>query len=184
MAATVLGNVIDFFQVIGIYDVVLPFLLTFVIVYAILDKTMIFGKEPGTQDLPRKSINALVAFVSGFLVIASAQLVEVLTTISARMVVVMLLITLFLMMAGMFFKGEEDFKKHLSEKWNSLFIGVILVGVVFVFLASIKTVRGTTWLDELVLWLSQFMTSTAVASVLLIAFIIGVVYYVQKGGTT
>lgn len=183
MAATVLGNVIEFFQVIGIYDVVLPFLLTFVIVYAILDKTMIFGKEPGTE-LPRKSINALVGFVSGFLVIASAQLVEVLTTISARMVVVMLLIVLFLMMAGMFFKGEGEFKTFLETKWNSLFVGVILVGVLFVFMASIKTARGTTWLDELLLWLSQFMTSTAVASVLLILFIIGVVYYVQSGGKT
>src|SRR3989338_6054647 len=155
MAQTVLGRVIIFFQQIGIYDVVLPFLLTFAIVFAILEKSMVFGKEPGTQ-LPRKNLDAVVAFTVAFLVLASAQLVETITTVSARMVVLMLLVVAFLMLAGMFFKGEAEFKDHLlKEKWNLFFIVIMFVGVVFVFLASIKTRAGTTWLDQLLNYLSQ-----------------------------
>ncbi|MBI4147821.1 hypothetical protein HY490_00865 [Candidatus Woesearchaeota archaeon] len=181
MAQTVLGNVIVFFQQIGIYDVVLPFLLTFAIVFAILDKTRIFGDEPGQQGQPRKNINAIIAFATGFLVLASAELVEAITTISARMVVVFLLLVAFLMLAGMFFKGETELKKYfLDEKWNALFVGASGVGVLFVFLASIKTRQGTTFLDELINYVSQFWTSTAVASIIMMIFIIGVVYFIQK----
>ena len=59
MAETVLGGVIGFFQRIGIYDVVLPFLLTFTIVFAILEKTRVFGVEKiEGADYPRKNLNS------------------------------------------------------------------------------------------------------------------------------
>lgn len=179
MAQTVLGRVIIFFQQIGIYDVVLPFLLTFAIVFAILEKSMVFGKEPGTSN-PRKNLNAVVAFAVAFLVLASAQLVETITTVSARMVVLMLLVVAFLMLSGMFFKDEQNFKDFLSQKWNVFFVIAAFVGVVFVFLASIKTRAGTTWLDELIGYISQFWTSTAVASIMLILFIILAVWFIQS----
>ncbi|MBI4017300.1 MAG: hypothetical protein HY363_06435 [Candidatus Aenigmarchaeota archaeon] len=179
MAQTVLGNVILFFQQIGIYDVVLPFLLVFAIVFAILEKSMVFGKEPGTNN-PRKNLNAIVAFAVAFLVLASAQLVETITTVSSRMVVLMLLVVAFLMLAGMFFKDEEQFKKHLAENWNLFFMIIMFLGVVFVFIASIKTKAGTTWLDELINYVSQFWTSTAVASIMLIIFIIAAVWFIQS----
>lgn len=179
MAQTVLGNVIVFFQQIGIYDVVLPFLLTFAIVFAILEKSMVFGKEPGTSN-PRKNLNAVVAFAVAFLVLASAQLVETITTVSARMVVLMLLVVAFLMLSGMFFKDEQNFKDFLSQKWNVFFVIAAFVGVVFVFLASIKTKAGISWLDELIGYVSQFWTSTAVASIMLILFIIGAVWFIQS----
>ncbi len=181
MAQTVLGNVITFFQTIGIYDVVLPFLLTFSIVFAILDKTRIFGEEPTQKGMPRKQINAIIAFSVAFLVLASAQLVEAITTVSARMVVLMLLVVSFLMLAGMFFKDETEFKGFLKDKWNVFFVAAAFVGVLFVFMASIKTAAGVTWLDVMLNYISQFWTSTAVASIILILFIILVVWFVQKG---
>ena len=45
MTETAFGSVIVFFQDLGMYDVVLPFLLVFAIVYAILEKTKVFGTE-------------------------------------------------------------------------------------------------------------------------------------------
>ena len=38
-------GVLGFFAKIGVYDVLLPFLLVFTIVYAILDKSMILGTD-------------------------------------------------------------------------------------------------------------------------------------------
>ena len=42
---SVLGGVIDVFERIGVYDVVLPFILVFTIVFAILEKTRVLGVE-------------------------------------------------------------------------------------------------------------------------------------------
>ena len=43
---------LEFFEDIGIYDVILPFLLIFTIVFAILEKTKVFGTEEieGTKN--------------------------------------------------------------------------------------------------------------------------------------
>ena len=43
--ASTFREVLLFFEQIGIYDVVLPFLLVFTIVFAILEKTKLFGTE-------------------------------------------------------------------------------------------------------------------------------------------
>ena len=63
---------IVFLEKLGVYDVVLPFLLVFTIIFAILEKTRILGVEKvGGQDLTKKNLNSIVAFVVAFLVIAS-----------------------------------------------------------------------------------------------------------------
>ena len=43
---------IEFFDKIGVYDVILPFLLVFTIVFAILEKTKVFG----TDDIEGKKL--------------------------------------------------------------------------------------------------------------------------------
>ena len=44
MVSTFRG-VLEFFQDLGVYDVILPFLLIFTIVFAILEKARVFGTE-------------------------------------------------------------------------------------------------------------------------------------------
>ena len=64
---TVFGGVIEFFNRLGVYDIVLPFLLIFSIVFAILEKTKILGtEEVEGKKYTKKSINAIVAFVVSF----------------------------------------------------------------------------------------------------------------------
>ena len=77
---SVFRGVIEFFGKIGIYDVILPFLLVFTIVFAILEKTAIFGREKpkeGTEEITRKNLNAMAAFVMAFFVVAASNIVEV-----------------------------------------------------------------------------------------------------------
>ena len=62
--ASTLRGVLGFFVDIGIYDVVLPFLLVFTIVFAIFDKTKVLGTEViDGHKYPKKNLNAIVAFV-------------------------------------------------------------------------------------------------------------------------
>ncbi|MBW3001946.1 hypothetical protein KY338_02160 [Candidatus Woesearchaeota archaeon] len=172
--ASVLGNVIGFLQKIGIYDVVLPFLLTFTIVFAILEKTKILGSEEiEGKKYTKKNLNAMVAFVIGFLVIASGKLVEAITTVSANIIILLLLSVFFLMLVGTFFKKDEDVA--LEGFWRYVFMIVMFVGIVAIFLSAIKTDAGISWLQVILNWISMFWTSAAVASIILI---IGIIVFV------
>ena len=76
MATTVLGEAIDLLQDFGFFDVVLPFLLVFTIVFGILEKTKIFGTEKFKgNDIPKKNLNAMVAFSIAFFVVAAKEIV-------------------------------------------------------------------------------------------------------------
>ena len=71
--ATTLGSAMEFFQDFGLFDIVLPFLLIFAVVFAILEKTMILGSEDGK---PKRNINSIVSFVIALLVVATNKIVQ------------------------------------------------------------------------------------------------------------
>jgi len=125
---TILGNVILFFDKIGIYDVVLPFILVFAIVYAILEKSRILGMvKQGDKEYTNKNVNSLVAFVISFFVIASAQLVEIIAQVSSQVVILLLLSVFFLLLIGSFMATEKEMA--LEGPLQTFFIGVMLVGI-------------------------------------------------------
>lgn len=178
---TVLGNVIGFFERIGIYDVVLPFLLVFTIVFSILEKSRILGTEKieGKEgEFPRKNLNAMAAFVIAFMVIASGKLVETITRISANVVVLVLLGIFYLLLIGTFWSPKEKEPwAALAGGWQKTFMIIMFIGIAVVFLDAIRLESGTSWLEILFGYLSQFWTSTAVASIILILFIIAFVMF-------
>ena len=123
---------------IGIYDVVLPFLLVFTIVYAIFEKTKIFGTEKfDGKDQTRKSLNAMIAFVIAFLVIASSTLVATISAFASRMVLLLIISVSFLMLVGSFTNPDEMKKGvFLKGKERTIFLWVIGFGLLLVFLSS------------------------------------------------
>lgn len=186
---TVLGNVILFFQRIGIYDVVLPFLLTFTITFAIFEKSKILGTETVEDKVyTKKNLNAMAAFVIAFLVIASGKLVETITRVSANVVILLLLGVFYLLLVGTFWAPKEKDKEPwaaLTGKWNTTFMIIMFIGIIIIFLDAIRTESGVSWLDKLFSYLGQFWTSTAVASIILIIFFIVFIWAMvrePKGG--
>ena len=102
-------GVIDFLVKLGIYDVILPFLLVFSVVFAILDKTKVFGTETvDGQEYSKKNINAMIAFVVAFLVIVSKQLVATINKALANVVILLLMIVMFMVLIGVFFKKDDE----------------------------------------------------------------------------
>ena len=64
-------NVLEFLDTLGVYDVLLPFILVFAIMFAILEKSKVLGTETkGDVTIPKRNINSLVAFVIAFFVVA------------------------------------------------------------------------------------------------------------------
>lgn len=175
--ASMLGNVIQFFDQIGIYEVVLPFLLTFTIVFAILEKTKALGAEGANRE-SKKNINAMVAFVMGFMVIASAQLVQIITQVSSQVVILILLIVFFLTLIGTFYKSSTE-GEVVPATWQNFFLFFMFIGILLIFLAAIKT-NNKSWLELTINYVAQYWSSTLIASIILIGIIVATVYYVVK----
>jgi hypothetical protein len=174
MAESVLGNVIEFFSRIGIYDVVLPFLLVFVIVYAVLEKTKILGMEKivgATEATPRKNLNAMVAFVIGFLVVASSQLVSTISQVAAHVVLLILLSVFFLVLVGTFYASSEKVEEKMPTRWKNAFIIINFIALIGIFLNALKTKGGESWLSYALNYLKLYWSSTAVASIIMLILI-------------
>ncbi|MBS3127926.1 hypothetical protein J4410_02180 [Candidatus Woesearchaeota archaeon] len=172
-----LVDIVQFFDRLGVYDVILPFLLVFTLVFAILEKTKVLGTENGET---KKNLNAMMAFVLGFFVIASSKIVEIIFTVSSQIVVLLLLSVLFLMLAGSFAKQGEDFA--LNSYWNVIFMVIMFFGIVFIFLNAITTKNGKTYLEVVWDWLSAYWTSSAVAAIVFIVLVIAFIYWVTSSG--
>jgi len=172
-------DIISFFGEIGLYDVVLPFLLVFTIVFAILEKTKVFGvEEIEGKKYTRKNLNAMTSFVMAFLVVASSQLVEILNIVSSQVVILLMLSVLFLLLIGSFMKeGESVF---LEGGWKIFFMFIMFIGIVLIFMNAIKTSDGDSWLEYFWAVVSGGKTSNAVGSIILILIIIFFMVYIVK----
>ena len=179
---SVFRGTIDFFGRLGIYDVILPFLLVFTIVFAILEKTKIFGMEEiEGKKYPRKNLDAMVAFVIAFFVIASSKLVEVITQVSSQVVILLLLSILFLMLVGSFHEETEK-GFFLQGGWNVAFMIIMFVGIIAIFLNAIKTESEQTWLSFIMEFISTKWNTDWFASLILIGFVIGIMFLITGGG--
>lgn len=83
-------------------EAILPFLLVFTIVFAILQKTRVLGEG-------KKQVDAIVALVIGLIVITFARAVGIILVLMPFLAVSMVIILVFLILYGMVFK-EGEFK--------------------------------------------------------------------------
>ncbi len=170
--ASVFRGTLAFFRDLGIYDVILPFLLVFTIVFAILEKTQIFGtEEVEGEEYTKKNLNAMFAFVTSFLVVGSAQLVSVINEVVANIVLLLLLSISFLILAGSFHKDEEFF---LESGWNKTFMIIMFVGVLLIFLHALG------WLQYVYNYVTLYWNSVTVASIILMALVIGLMVWMTR----
>jgi len=180
---TPFGNVIVFLEKLGVYDIVLPFLLVFTIVFAVFERTKVFGtEEVDGVKYSRKNLNAMVAFVIAFLVVTSSQLVGIINKSLSRLVLLILVSISFLVLIGTFFSEKEEV--ILEGGWRTFFMVIMFIGVVLIFMSSIDTKSGKSWLGYLIDYLKENFGSTGVSSVvLIIVIIVFMLYIIQEPGS-
>lgn len=140
---SVFRGMISFLGEIGVYDIILPFLLIFTIVFAILEKTKIFGMEDvDGKKTTKKNINSMVAFSIAFLVIASTKLVSIINEVMANIVLLLVLSVSFLLLAGSLF-GDKEFSLENFPKWMTFFMIIMFTGIVVIFLNALN------WLEPI-----------------------------------
>jgi hypothetical protein len=176
---SVFGESIQFLAKLGVYDVVLPFLLVFTIVFALLEKTKVLGTEKGKEDrdYTKKNLNAMVAFVTAFFVVASTQLVAVINKTLSQVFILLLLIVCFLMLAGAFHQQtKEGF--FLTGGYKNIFMVIVFVSIIAIFLNALG------WLEVIYGFLKDNWNASYVAAVILIAVIVGFMAWIMKDPDT
>ena len=183
MADSVFRGVLDFFMKLGIYDVILPFLLTFSIFFAILERTKVLGTEKaegpgGGEQTTKKNLNAIVAFCAAFFIIASSKMVAIIQESLANIVLLVLILVSFLLLIGTFHSEKDEVL--LDGTWKKFMMFAAFVGVVLIFLHAIPTSDGQPWLEYAYDYVIDNFDSTAVSAIILTLFVVGIMVWLTK----
>ncbi len=163
----------------GLFDVVLPFLLVFAITFAALEKSRVLGVyKEGSVEYTKKNLNAIVALAIAFFVVASSRLVGIIIGFSTNGVLLILFSVIFLMVAGLFFKDGEVFT-HI-EKYKTFFIWATFVILLLVFLGVMGWL-GTIW-HWIVLQWNIHRNDSLGAGIFLFIVVIGAMFFITSGG--
>ena len=109
-----------------IMEQVLPFLLVFVIIFAILDKTKILGDG-------KKQINAIVGFIVGLMLIAFPGPRDLIVNLMPLLAVIVVILLVFMILYG-FSTGDKEFKLPKGLKITlGVLVGLALIIALLVF---------------------------------------------------
>jgi hypothetical protein len=141
---------------------VLPFLLVFVLVFAILERTRILGEG-------KKQINAIIALVIGLMLIAFTYPTGIITKLVPFVAVAVVIIFVFLLLYGFVASdNKEGLKLHKGI--------IIAAGIVIVIAVIIAVLWATDSLDYIKdAFTNENWGTSLLGSVLLIAAIIAAV---------
>ncbi len=173
--ATPLENALEFLENFGFFNVILPFLLVFTIVYAILEKSAIFGKEKVEGiEMPRKNVNSMIAFVIALFVVVTKEIVVSIKESIPQIALILVIIVSFMMLAGALVKGDEPFSFEKHKNWKLFLIFVLFISVLAVFLNSIG------WLFPILDYIAVNWDKTFIVSLIFLAIVVGVILYIVK----
>ncbi len=179
---SVLSDALGFLGDFGIFDVILPFLLVFAVVFGILEKTRILGEETiGKVTYSRKNLNAIVAFVFGMLVVAATKIVGIINTALPQITLLVIVALSFLLMIGIFMKPDNTLYEKLNGKWLAFLMGVMFVAVIFIFLGTIPANEKQSWLGFAFDYVVEFWSGTLVATIVLLIVVIWAIIFITKG---
>lgn len=163
---------------IGFYDVFLPFILVYAVVFAVLEKSAIFSKSD--NDKQSRSVNSVIAFVFGLFVVASIQTVKVLQGLIINIVVVIIFILVVLILMGFIF-GKDYFEHLFKDSDGKVKKGIVwtVAGVVLLVATGVLFAVLGVWE-----WLSKYnlgISGDDVTSAIVVITIIAVLVWVTKG---
>lgn len=145
-------------------DIILPFVLVFTLVFAILEKSRLLGED-------KHQINAIIGFVIAGILITFSTQVDWIRQFVIFLVISLMILFVFMLIYGFTYSGKEGFK--LSEGYQKLIAGIAFVAVV------IATLVITGYSDKAV----NFFTNDSIgSSVLFIVVIAAAIIAVIFGG--
>ena len=149
----------------GVFSYVIPFLLIFAIVFAILDKTKLLSRD----DNDNKGITAIIAVAVGLLALQFDIVSTFFATIFPRLGVGISIFLCFIILVGFFLPAPQA-GKGLGGQW----IGwVIFAGVIIWSLSSWLSFSGSSGFGG---WFSEYIWAIVVLGV-----VVALIILVSKG---
>ena len=119
-------DILNRWNQVGVFSYLLPFLLIFALVFAILQKSGLFAKNEGTKDVPKHKHNsAIEVIIAAAIAMLSLQFDQVsifFANIFPKFGIGLAVFLVFLIFLGFFFKPEEK-----SMKWIVWLVGIGVV---------------------------------------------------------
>ncbi|MCW1296210.1 MAG: hypothetical protein OH319_00830 [Candidatus Parvarchaeota archaeon] len=123
--ASVFVDVIDTLRNMGIFDVFLPFLLIFAIVFGALEKTQVFGEE-------KKNVNGIVAFAIAMIVVGTSRAIGIINNFVPWVGIIAIALVCFLMLSALLFGGDVS---KMAENYKNLYkVGIVIIGAILVYI--------------------------------------------------
>jgi len=173
--------IIDNLHNIHFYDVFLPFILVYVVIFAILEKSAIFKVKEGDNS-HIKNVHSLIAFVFALFVVASIQTVFFIEQLVVIISLIVIFILCVLILLAFIFGDEYQMLLRDSEGkvkgWISWTIAIVVFLVALGVLFWILDVWG--WINYYLggFYMQDFWT------VVVVVVIIGAMVWVTKGDSS
>jgi hypothetical protein len=155
MAFTI-ADVLNQWQMAGVFDYVLPFLLIFSVVFGILASTNIIGKQKG--------VNVIVSLVVGLLALRLGFVQTFFAEIFPRLGVGIAVILALLIMTGLFVNKTE------AKYWM---YGIAGIAVIIWIIVLVNSLEGAGWLGGYGGYIGDY-AGLIIGAVLLVGVIIAV----------
>ncbi len=151
-------------------ETILPFLLVFTIVFAILQKSKILGEG-------KKQVDSIVALVVGLIIISFAQATGIILQMTVFLATALVVVLILLILLGAFAKEGEFFKDIITKP-------VRIIAIIAVVLAvAIAAVYTTGFWQYIYDWIFIGSQSTIFINVLFLIIIAGaIIAVISKGG--
>lgn len=173
------ADVLQRLEAMGLTDVLLPFILIFAVVYAILNFVKIFGQEG-----KGKNINVIIALVMALLVVVphvtggyppGKDIVEIMNNAIPNVSILIIGVLMFLILIGIFGVRFD----LTGSGWFGPLIGMICMGAVFFIFG-----RSAGWFGfgNLPPFLGFLNDSETVSVLLVILMFIGIVAFITGDG--
>ncbi len=120
------NDALESLEQMGFYEVALPFLLIFTIVFAILQKVKIFGDKG-------KNFNAVIAIVLAFLVVKNQSIVLVLNEFLPKISLISVVIVVALLLFAILFNTEEP---SFAKYFGGIMMILVIIGIIVSFVGS------------------------------------------------
>jgi len=148
-------------------QVILPFLLVFVLVFAILDRIKILGED-------KRQINALVSLAIALIFVTFTKAVNIVNNLIPFLAVLAVIILVFLVLWGFIATGKEGLVVNK---------GIKIAGGIIIFITLVIAIIFATGANETIQgWLSGSSSSMLVSTVVFVVVIVGAIVVVLTTG--
>jgi hypothetical protein len=152
-------------------EIILPFILVFTVVFAVLQKAQILGKD-------KNQVDALVALTVGLIFVSFAWATDIVVSLIPFLVVSLVVILIFMLLAGMLFQPGK-FELHKNIRFT-------VIGIVAVALVIAVLVVTNAWDYLLYLFEGEGggdLQANVVFIVVIVAGIAAVLFGAKKSGS-